>query len=141
MASITDIAREAGCSISTVSYALSGKRTVNPTTRKRILNACERLGYVPNAAARGLRPHCAAGRSPTPRGPAGKSPARRCGTSHLRCLGGLRFEGSTSSLDTTLDIGRPDRRIRFALAVVLWSSPSLRPQARLASRSPASRSC
>lgn len=55
MASITDIAREAGCSISTVSYALSGKRTVNPATRKRILKACERLGYVPNAAARGLR--------------------------------------------------------------------------------------
>jgi DNA-binding LacI/PurR family transcriptional regulator len=55
MASITDIAREAGCSISTVSYALSGKRTVNPATRKRILKACEKLGYVPNAAARGLR--------------------------------------------------------------------------------------
>ncbi|HEX3132311.1 MAG TPA: LacI family DNA-binding transcriptional regulator [Planctomycetota bacterium] len=55
MASITDIAREAQCSISTVSYALSGKRTVNAATRKRILKACERLGYVPNAAARGLR--------------------------------------------------------------------------------------
>ena len=55
MASITDIAREAGCSISTVSYALNCKRTVNPVTRKRILKACERLGYVPNAAARGLR--------------------------------------------------------------------------------------
>ena len=55
MVSITDIARAAGCSISTVSYALSGKRTVNPATRTRILSACERLGYVPNAAARGLR--------------------------------------------------------------------------------------
>ena len=55
MASITDIARAAQCSISTVSYALSGKRRVNATTRTRILSACKRLGYVPNAAARGLR--------------------------------------------------------------------------------------
>lgn len=55
MASITDIAKAARCSISTVSYALSGKRPINAATRKRILAACERLGYVPNAAARGLR--------------------------------------------------------------------------------------
>ncbi len=55
MTSITDIARIAQCSISTVSYALSGKRRIEEKTRKRILAVCDRLGYVPNAAARNLR--------------------------------------------------------------------------------------
>ncbi len=55
MTSIIEVARIAKCSISTVSYALTGKRPVQATTRKRILGVCERLGYVPNAAARNLR--------------------------------------------------------------------------------------
>lgn len=54
MATIEDVAREAGVSISTVSYALSGKRSITEETRSRVLAAAERLGYAPKAAARAL---------------------------------------------------------------------------------------
>lgn len=54
MATIEDVAREAGVSISTVSYALSGKRSIKPATRDRVLDAAARLGYLPNASARTL---------------------------------------------------------------------------------------
>ncbi|WBM81230.1 LacI family transcriptional regulator [Cryobacterium breve] len=54
MASIHDVARVAGVSISTVSYALSGKRSIAASTRLRVLDAVERLGYRPNAGARML---------------------------------------------------------------------------------------
>jgi DNA-binding LacI/PurR family transcriptional regulator len=54
MASIHDVARVAGVSISTVSYALSGKRSIAESTRLRITNAVEQLGYRPNAGARML---------------------------------------------------------------------------------------
>jgi transcriptional regulator with XRE-family HTH domain len=36
MATISDVAREAGVSISTVSYVLSGKRTISTQTRDRV---------------------------------------------------------------------------------------------------------
>ncbi|MCI1675614.1 MAG: LacI family transcriptional regulator [Ancrocorticia sp.] len=51
---IQDVAREAGVSISTVSYALSGKRTISENTRKRVEEAAQRLNYFPRAAARAL---------------------------------------------------------------------------------------
>ncbi len=54
MATIEDVAREAGVSISTVSYALSGKRSITEETRRRVLTAAQRLGYAPKAAARAL---------------------------------------------------------------------------------------
>ncbi|WP_051426188.1 LacI family DNA-binding transcriptional regulator [Jiangella gansuensis] len=54
MASIHDVARAAGVSISTVSYALSGKRPVAEDTRQRIAAAARELGYQPNAGARML---------------------------------------------------------------------------------------
>lgn len=54
MATIEDVAREAGVSISTVSYALSGKRAISEDTRGRVLAAAQRLGYAPQAAARAL---------------------------------------------------------------------------------------
>ncbi len=53
--SIIDIARAAGCSITTVSCAINGKGRVNERTRKRVMAACEKLGYAPNAAGRQLR--------------------------------------------------------------------------------------
>lgn len=52
---IGEIASRAGVSRSTVSYALSGKRSVSEATRKRIQDVIDELGYRPNAAARALK--------------------------------------------------------------------------------------
>jgi DNA-binding LacI/PurR family transcriptional regulator len=54
MATIADVARAAGVSRSTASYALTGKRTVSPRVRERIQQAVAELGYTPNAGARAL---------------------------------------------------------------------------------------
>ncbi|MET0812392.1 MAG: LacI family DNA-binding transcriptional regulator [Microbacterium sp.] len=54
MANITEVAEAAGVSISTVSYALSGKRPVAADTRRRIQEAVAALDYSPNAGARML---------------------------------------------------------------------------------------
>ncbi|WP_042410102.1 LacI family DNA-binding transcriptional regulator [Streptacidiphilus carbonis] len=51
---IGEIARRAGVSRSTVSYALSGKRQVSDATRRRIQDVIDELGYRPNASARAL---------------------------------------------------------------------------------------
>jgi len=53
-ATIHDVARVAGVSISTVSYALSGKRPIGEKTRRRVEAAIAELGYTPNAGARAL---------------------------------------------------------------------------------------
>ncbi|WP_306302974.1 LacI family DNA-binding transcriptional regulator [Calditerricola satsumensis] len=42
---IYDVAREAGVSIATVSKILNGKGKISPSTRRRVLEAIERLGY------------------------------------------------------------------------------------------------
>lgn len=49
-----DVARMAGVSESTVSYALTGVRPISEDTRVRIEEAMEALGYVPNAMAQAL---------------------------------------------------------------------------------------
>lgn len=54
MAKIHEVAKAAGVSISTVSYALSGKRPVAAETRRRIEAAVAELDYRPNAGARML---------------------------------------------------------------------------------------
>jgi DNA-binding LacI/PurR family transcriptional regulator len=51
---IEDVARRAGVSRSTVSYALSGKRRISHETRERIEAAIAELGFTPNAGARAL---------------------------------------------------------------------------------------
>ena len=51
---IYDVAREASVSMATVSRVVNGNPNVKPTTRKRVLDAIEQLGYRPNAVARGL---------------------------------------------------------------------------------------
>lgn len=55
MVSIKDIAREAGVSISTVSYALNDNPKVTPETRAKVLAVAKELNYRPNAAARQLK--------------------------------------------------------------------------------------
>ncbi len=55
MVGIKDIARVVGCSISTVSRVINDRDGVDPATRKRILEAIDRLDYVPNLTAQGLR--------------------------------------------------------------------------------------
>ncbi|MBB5827308.1 LacI family DNA-binding transcriptional regulator [Micromonospora carbonacea] len=52
---IGEIARRAGVSRSTVSYVLSGKRTVSEPTRQRIQAVIDELDYRPNASARALK--------------------------------------------------------------------------------------
>jgi DNA-binding LacI/PurR family transcriptional regulator len=54
MATIEDVARNAGVSISTVSYALSGKRRISDETRRRVEDAAAKLHYAPRASARAL---------------------------------------------------------------------------------------
>lgn len=54
MTTIHDVARIAGVSISTVSYALSGKRSIAESTRRRVEEAARQLDYRPNAGARML---------------------------------------------------------------------------------------
>ncbi|MFK0155464.1 LacI family DNA-binding transcriptional regulator [Streptomyces sp. NPDC090493] len=54
MVKITDVARHAGVSPSTVSYALSGKRPISDETRRRIEASVRELGYRPHAGARAL---------------------------------------------------------------------------------------
>ncbi|TDC10421.1 LacI family transcriptional regulator [Nonomuraea longispora] len=51
---ISEVARHAGVAVSTVSYVLSGKRTISAGTRRRVLDSINALGYHPNAGARAL---------------------------------------------------------------------------------------
>lgn len=52
-----DVAQEAGVSRSTVSYVLNDTphQSIPESTRQRVLDAADRLGYAPSAAARTLR--------------------------------------------------------------------------------------
>jgi DNA-binding LacI/PurR family transcriptional regulator len=54
MVTIRDVALRAGVSRSTVSYALSGKRSISEDTRLRVESAIAELGFTPNAGARAL---------------------------------------------------------------------------------------
>ena len=51
---IYDVAREANVSMATVSRVVNGNPNVKPATRKKVNEVIERLGYRPNAVARGL---------------------------------------------------------------------------------------
>ncbi len=54
MTTIEDVARRAGVARSTVSYALSGKRSISRETRERVEAAIAELGFTPHAGARAL---------------------------------------------------------------------------------------
>ncbi len=55
MKGIRQLAEHLDISIGTVSRALNGKPDVNEETRRRVLEAAEKLGYVANQAGRSLR--------------------------------------------------------------------------------------
>ena len=53
-ATITDVAKEAGVSMKTVSRVLNNEPNVAKATRERVRDVARRLQYAPNLAARGL---------------------------------------------------------------------------------------
>lgn len=53
-AKITDVAKKAGVSISTVSRVLNGQAKVSPSLKKKVLSAVKELEYQPSQAARSL---------------------------------------------------------------------------------------
>jgi len=55
MITIKDVAKHAGVSVTTTSYALNGKGTISHATRKRVQESAEELNYHPNAFARNLK--------------------------------------------------------------------------------------
>lgn len=55
MVTIKDVAREAGVAISTVSNVLNKVDVVTDSTKKKVLDAVEKLGYVPNMSAKSLK--------------------------------------------------------------------------------------
>ena len=54
MVSIRDVAREAGVAISTVSKVLNNYPNVSEATKKKVMEAVERLNFVPNQVAAAL---------------------------------------------------------------------------------------
>lgn len=55
MATIRDVARECGVSVTTVSFVPNNSpRPVSPETRRRVTEIARRMNYYPNAMARGL---------------------------------------------------------------------------------------
>lgn len=54
MATIKDVAKAAGVSITTVSRALNGYSDINDDTKKKIMDIASQLNYRPNAIARSL---------------------------------------------------------------------------------------
>lgn len=54
-ATIKDVAKEAGVSIGTVSNALNDARYVNEATKKKVMDAVEKLNYIPNLNGRFLK--------------------------------------------------------------------------------------
>ncbi len=54
MATIVDVARRAGVSVSTVSHVVNHTRTVSPQTTRSVEQAIAAVGYTPNTIARSL---------------------------------------------------------------------------------------
>src|SRR5699024_8913361 len=53
-ARLKDVAEAAGVSVATASKALNNRENVHPATRRRVLEAAERLSFTPNALAQTL---------------------------------------------------------------------------------------
>ncbi|NMC79935.1 MAG: LacI family transcriptional regulator, partial [Chloroflexi bacterium] len=55
MSTINDVAKQAGVSITTVSYVITGKRYVSDNLKERVLQAMKEVGYRPNSLAKSLK--------------------------------------------------------------------------------------
>ena len=55
MSTISDVAREAGVGVGTVSRVLNGGKSVNEKTRRLVEEAISKLAYTPNSSAKRLR--------------------------------------------------------------------------------------
>jgi LacI family transcriptional regulator len=55
VATIADVARKAGVSVSTVSHVLNGTRRVAPSTARAVQDVIDSFGYKPNIIARSLK--------------------------------------------------------------------------------------
>lgn len=55
MVTLKDVASAAGVSVTTVSYAMTGRGSVSAATRRRIRLAAQKLGYTPNRTAQAMR--------------------------------------------------------------------------------------
>ncbi len=55
VSNISDVAREAGVSTTTVSHVLNRTRFVSPELTRRVLRAVEALRFRPSLVARGVR--------------------------------------------------------------------------------------
>jgi LacI family transcriptional regulator len=55
MTTVNDVAKQAGVSITTVSYVISGKRFVSDELKEKVFQAMKEVGYRPNNLARSLR--------------------------------------------------------------------------------------
>jgi LacI family transcriptional regulator len=55
MTTISEVARTAGVSVSTVSHVVNGTRYVSPGTAKLVNDAIAKIGYIPNTLARSLK--------------------------------------------------------------------------------------
>lgn len=52
MVTLEDVALEVGCSVNTVSRALNNKPDISKETKKKVLEAARKLGYIPNTLAK-----------------------------------------------------------------------------------------
>jgi multiple sugar transport system substrate-binding protein len=55
VATLQDVADKVGVSVATVSYCMNNTKSVKASTRVKIMEAIEELGYIPNASARNLK--------------------------------------------------------------------------------------
>ncbi|RLQ96625.1 LacI family DNA-binding transcriptional regulator [Falsibacillus albus] len=55
MATLKDVAKHAGVSVSTASYSINGNPLVAVDTRKKVMDAAKEIGYRPNGPAKNLK--------------------------------------------------------------------------------------
>lgn len=55
MATIKDVAKKSGFSVTTVSYALNDRNEISENTKKKIISIAEEMGYFPKSSARSLK--------------------------------------------------------------------------------------